>query len=139
MSAQILIADDDPSIRALLKLLVERAGFTVELARDGIETLQKIEEGSHLLVLLDLQMPRVNGFDVIESLRAKPARPVVLVVTALAGSQIARLDPAIVHGVIRKPFDVELLGAVVSMAAGLMVASRKELSADGTDATSPAN
>jgi DNA-binding response OmpR family regulator len=122
MSAQILIADDDPSLRALLKLLVEHAGFTVDMARDGVETLQKIEAGSHVLVLLDLQMPRVNGFDVIECLRSKSRRPVVLVVTALTAPQISRLDPTIVHGVIRKPFDIELVGSVVNMVAGLMVA-----------------
>ncbi len=139
MTAQILIADDDPSIRALLKLLVEHAGYTVELACDGTETLQKIEQGSHLLVLLDLQMPRVNGFDVIEKLRAKERRPVVLVVTALSASQISRLDPQIVHGVIRKPFDVELLGAVISMTAGLLLAARTGSSAALGDASELAN
>jgi DNA-binding response OmpR family regulator len=123
MTAQILIADDDPSIRGLLKLVVERAGYTVDLARDGAEALQKIENGSHLLVLLDLQMPRVNGFDVVEALRGKAHRPVVLVVTAMPASMVSRLDPALVHGVIRKPFDIELVGAVVNMAAGLLVAS----------------
>ena len=92
MPAQILIADDDPGIVQLLKLLVEREGFSVDVARDGIEALEKIERGTYVLVLLDLQMPRVNGFDVIDRLGEKSKRPVVLVITAMAAGQLAKLD-----------------------------------------------
>ncbi len=126
MDARILIVDDDPGILALLKLLVEREGFSVDVARDGAEALEKIENGSHVLVLLDLQMPHVNGFDVVERLRQKPQRPVVLVITALPATHVMKLDPDIVHAVIRKPFDLELLGAVISLAAGMMLRSTSE-------------
>jgi len=118
--SQILIADDDPGIVRLLKLLVEREGFLVDTARDGREAIEKIDHGSYVLVLLDLQMPRFNGFDVVEHLRNKKRRPVVLVITALPTSQISKLDPAIVHAVIRKPFDVELLAAIISSTAGML-------------------
>ena len=124
MFAQILIADDDPGIVKLLKLLVEREGFTVDTARDGVEALERIEKGSYTLVLLDLQMPRFNGFDVIDRLREKSRRPVVLVITAMSASQIAKLDSDVVHAVIRKPFDVELIAAVISLTTGMMVRPR---------------
>jgi len=119
--SQILVADDDPGIVQLLKVLIEREGFSVDVARDGREALEKIERGSYVLILLDLQMPYVNGFDVLDRLRVRSRRPVVLVVTALPSSQLTLLDPDVVHAVIRKPFDVELVAAVISVAAGMMV------------------
>ena len=118
--SQILIADDDPGIVRLLKLLVERQGFLVDIARDGREAIEKIEKGSYVLMLLDLQMPRFNGFDVVEYIAQLPKRPVVLVITALPVSQLANLDPHVVHAIIRKPFDVELLASIISSAAGMM-------------------
>lgn len=118
--SQILIADDDPGIVRLLKLLVERQGFLVDTARDGREAIEKIENGSYVLMLLDLQMPHFNGFDVIAHLREQSKRPVVLVVTALPASQLSKLDPAVVHAVIRKPFDVELLAAIISSTTGML-------------------
>ena len=75
--SQILIADDDPGIVRLLKLLVERQGFLVDIARDGREAIEKIEKGSYVLMLLDLQMPRFNGFDVVEYIAQLPKRPVL--------------------------------------------------------------
>lgn len=118
--SQILIADDDPGIVRLLKLLVERQGFLVDVARDGREAVEKIEKGSYVLMLLDLQMPRFNGFDVVEYISQLSTRPVVLVITALPVSQLAKLDPRVVHAIIRKPFDVELLASIISSTAGMM-------------------
>ena len=118
--SQILIADDDPGIVRLLKVLVERQGFLVDVARDGREAVEKIEKGSYVLMLLDLQMPRFNGFDVVEYISELPRRPVVLVITALPQSQLLKLDPHVVHAIIRKPFDVELLAAIISSTAGMM-------------------
>jgi CheY-like chemotaxis protein len=118
--SQILIADDDPGIVRLLKLLVERQGFLVDVARDGREAIEKIEKGSYVLMLLDLQMPRFNGFDVVDYISQLPKRPVVLVITALPVSQLAKLDPRVVHAIIRKPFDVELLASIISSTAGMI-------------------
>jgi osomolarity two-component system, response regulator SKN7 len=55
----VLVVDDEPGIRSLLKIVVERTGCTVDLASDGHEALEKIRSGaSYDLVLLDLMMPR---------------------------------------------------------------------------------
>jgi len=118
--SEILIADDDPGIVRLLKLLVEREGFLVDIARDGHEAIEKIDKGGYVLMLLDLQMPRFNGFDVVEFLSKQSKRPVVLVITALPTSQLSKLDVHVVHAVIRKPFDVELLASIISSTAGMM-------------------
>ncbi|MBK7858690.1 MAG: response regulator [Archangiaceae bacterium] len=65
----VLVVDDDEHTRTLLKDLCETAGYTVRTATDGIEALQAIGEASPDLVLLDLMMPRKDGFQVLKSLR----------------------------------------------------------------------
>ncbi len=70
MSAQVLIADDEPNILISLEFLLEREGYTVRLARDGQEALDAILADPPDLVLLDVMMPRKTGFDVCQEVRA---------------------------------------------------------------------
>ena len=114
MTAPILIADDDPAIRTLLRLIVERAGLHVDLAADGQEALALLERKNYALALLDLQMPRANGFDVVEHLRTKSPRPLIIILTALPRSQTLKLDPTVVQAVVRKPFDVPFLADIIA-------------------------
>src|SRR5581483_12466013 len=72
---KILIADDEAAIRSLLKIVVERAGFEAEFARDGAEAIAKLSEGDHLVLLLDLMMPNVNGYEVAQHLKTMSRRP----------------------------------------------------------------
>lgn len=113
MAGQILIVDDHPSIRSLLTLIVQRAGFVVETAVDGREAMAKLRERTYSVVLLDLMMPNMSGYEVLEELRHFPRRPFVIVITAAALGFSVELDPSIVHAVIRKPFDIDLVAAVV--------------------------
>ena len=114
MTAPILIADDDPAIRTLLRLIVERTGLHVDLAADGQEAIALLERKNYALVLLDLQMPRANGFDVVEHLRTKFPRPLIIILTALPRSQTPQLDPTVVQAIVRKPFDVPFLADVIA-------------------------
>lgn len=126
MSPPILIADDDPAIRMLLKLIVQRTGLEVATATNGEEALSMIEDGNFALVLLDLQMPLVNGFDVIDRLRSKRPRPVILVLTALPRSQTVLLDCDVVQAIIRKPFDVEFLADIIAGTARSLLCGENE-------------
>ena len=120
MTPPILIADDDPAIRSLLRLIVERSGLHVDVAADGQEALTMIERRDYALVLLDLQMPRTNGFDVVDRLRTKAPRPVIIVLTALPRSQTAQLDTNVVQAIVRKPFDVAFLADIIAGTARSM-------------------
>lgn len=111
---QILIVDDDAAIRQLLRLVAERRGFTVDVAADGVEALQRLQERSYDLAVIDLMMPRLSGYEVLDTLGKKPDRPTVVVVTAMSDSYIDQLDASLVHTIIRKPFDVELIGAMMA-------------------------
>jgi CheY-like chemotaxis protein len=106
---RILIVDDDDAIRALLMTVLRRRGLHADAARNGIEALEKLGVHHYEVMLLDLMMPQMNGYDVLTHLAAQPAarRPLVLVLTA--GLEPRPLDTQIVIGMLHKPFDVELL------------------------------
>lgn len=116
---RILIVDDDPSIRRLLTTIVKREGLNVDAAVDGEEAILQLEKHEYLVILLDLMMPHVDGFGVIDYLREHPrqTKPVVLVITAYADQKFKRVDPDIVAGVLRKPFEVAELGSLVRLCA----------------------
>ncbi|HYI09529.1 MAG TPA: response regulator [Thermoanaerobaculia bacterium] len=111
---QILIIDDDPAIRQLLRLVAERRGFSVDMASDGVEALQKLGECQYDLAIIDLMMPRLSGYEVVEQLATKTSRPTVVVVSAMTDSFVNDLDSSVVHSIIRKPFDVELIGSLMT-------------------------
>jgi DNA-binding response OmpR family regulator len=98
----------------LLRLVAERRGFSVDVAADGVEALQHLEERQYDLAIIDLMMPRLNGYEVVDALAAKPSRPTVVVVSAMTESFVDALDSSVVHTIIRKPFDVELIGALMT-------------------------
>jgi CheY-like chemotaxis protein len=114
---RILIADDDTSIRQLLTTIVRRERLIVDAASDGEDAIHKLQEHEYSVILLDLMMPHVDGFGVIDYLREHPqkTKPVVLVITAYADQKFKRVDPDVVAGVIRKPFEVAELGSLVRL------------------------
>ena len=116
---RVLVADDDQSIRQLLCTIVRREHVECDAVGDGDEAIAKLRQHDYAVILLDLMMPRGNGFDVIEYLKAnpKPIKPVVLVITAYADQKFKEVDPAIVAGVLRKPFEVAELGNLVRLCA----------------------
>lgn len=115
--ARVLIADDDLAIRQLVCTIVRREGLEVDCVADGAEAIEKLQEHQYAVILLDLMMPRLDGFGVVEWLRTHtPAKkPVVLVITAYADQKFKEVDPTIVAGVIRKPFEVADLGNLVRL------------------------
>lgn len=114
---RVLFADDDFSIRQLVCTIIKREGLDVDCVSDGAEAIEKLKENEYAVVLLDLMMPRIDGFGVVEYLKNNPPafKPVVLIVTAYADQKFKQVDPTIVAGVLRKPFEVSELGTVVRL------------------------
>ena len=73
MSIKLLIADDEPAFREYMATLLRAQGFRVAAAADGAEALQQFSTVQPDLVLLDVEMPEMTGFEVLEHLQADPA------------------------------------------------------------------
>jgi CheY-like chemotaxis protein len=116
----ILVAEDDEIVRALFAVLLNRNGFRVECVADGSEALQRIDNGTYDLLVLDLMMPRVSGFEIIDYLaHTKPELlRRTIVVTGATESILRNLDPRSVFAVLRKPFDTDRLVDTVRHCAG---------------------
>lgn len=126
---RVLVADDDQSIRQLLCTIVMRENIAVDCASDGLHAIEMLEKHSYSLILLDLMMPRLDGFGVIGYLKThKPLqKPVVLVITAYADQRFKEVDPEVVAGVLRKPFEVAELGRLIQSCVEGFEAARQTI------------
>jgi DNA-binding response OmpR family regulator len=77
--ARVLVVDDEPMVRDVLSRYLERSGFEVEAAADGERALAAFEARRPDLVLLDLMLPRVDGFEVFRRIRAQAESPVIMI------------------------------------------------------------
>jgi CheY-like chemotaxis protein len=110
--SDILVVDDDTDIRDSIESILAESGYTVRRAENGEVALQRLNAKRPSLILLDLMMPKQNGWAVLEAIRANKemAAVPVLVISAHASS-----PPAGAQGLIRKPFRREdLLQAIES-------------------------
>jgi CheY-like chemotaxis protein len=111
---RILVVDDDDAIRALLLTILQRRGLSVDVARNGADAIERLARCRYAVMLLDLMMPVMSGWEVLSRMKEQKlgSPPVVIVLTA--GNEPRELGADIVAGTIRKPFDVELLLDTVS-------------------------
>ena len=121
----VLVVDDEPTIRALVARIVERAGFRVEVARDGADAISKLEQQHYNVLVVDLMMPILDGYAVVEWVKehADP-KPAIIVVSAGDSAAVRRLDGSVVHSFIRKPFDVDVLSDLIAAAARINAEER---------------
>ncbi len=86
---ELLLIDDSISIRKMIGMLLSKAGYQVDAAADGVEATEKIAERSYDLIITDLEMPRMHGYELIAEIRSNPAlNPVpIVVMTSRAGEK----------------------------------------------------
>jgi two-component system response regulator VicR len=134
----VLIADDDPSIRQLVCTILKRERLDVDCVGDGAEAIELIRKNEYSVILLDLMMPRVDGFGVAQWLKDNPRlhKPVVLVITAYADQKFKEVDPEIVSGVLRKPFEIAELGSLVRLCVNGFTAEVSQLRRNGSSVES---
>lgn len=108
MTIRILAIDDSPTMRGLVAAALEPSGFEIHLAEDGIDGLDRLPDADPHLVITDINMPRMDGFGVIEGVRASATHTSipVLVLTTETGAELKdRARRAGATGWIVKPFD----------------------------------
>jgi DNA-binding response OmpR family regulator len=123
--AKILIAEDEPDIRNLIMFTLQFAGHEVLTANDGLETVQMAELEQPDLVLLDVRMPRMTGYEACRRLRSMPATEHIPVVFLSAKGQESEIHAGLESGAVEyllKPFAPSEL---VEQVAALLAKYRK--------------
>jgi DNA-binding response OmpR family regulator len=117
---RVLVIDDEPAVRLLLQRNLEFAGFEVETAEDGARGLVAFRQSAPDVVVLDLMMPHVDGFEVLRAIAAEGVGvPPVIVLTALSDPSVkSRCYEGGAATVMTKPFDPSALAAEVARLAG---------------------
>lgn len=116
MSKKVLIVDDEVNIVISLEFLMEQAGYTVEVARTGDEALAKIAGFKPDLILLDVMLPGINGFDICQRIRQTPAWQHMKVMMLTAKGREVEITKGLALGAdayITKPFSTKALLAEV--------------------------
>ena len=123
MSVKVLAIDDSRTIRELLRATLVSEGFTYECAVDGVDGVDKFGDFDPDVVITDINMPNMDGFGVIESLRGTDIEttvPIIVLTTESSAEQKARARDAGATGWIVKPFDDVSLISVLRRLTGHM-------------------
>lgn len=102
-----LVVEDDPAIRRLVEKLLVRNEIDIDSVSDGHAAMERLQTQHYSVVLLDLMIPGVNGFEIIERMKQLGIRTPVAVVSAVSQQALTKLDLDVVKLVISKPFDVD--------------------------------
>jgi DNA-binding response OmpR family regulator len=110
-SRRALVVDDDEPIRMMLAKVVERQNLSVDTARDGAEAIEKIDHNGYSLIILDLMMPRVDGFAVLRYMQEHHPDmvPCTIIASAVPENEILKKFDGDVFRIHAKPFDMSQL------------------------------
>ena len=121
MGARVLIAEDEPNIVVSLEFLLQQAGYEVQVATSGEDTLRALRSFHPDLVLLDLMLPGINGFEICKRLRADPDFSALRIVMLTARGRSTEVAKGLALGAdayVTKPFGTrELLASIRSLLA----------------------
>lgn len=118
---KILVVEDNAEVAKLLELILRRAGYDVSVAEDGIEALQRFQEQLPDLVLLDIMLPRMDGYEVSERIRSEfhSHVPIVMLSSLDSPLDMERSREAGATDHIAKPFDKDQLLEIIAQYSGV--------------------
>jgi CheY-like chemotaxis protein len=115
---RVLVVDDHSEVRRLLATALRQKGLVIDEAAGGREAIGLLREHHYGVVVLDLLMPDVSGFSVLDAIDDTDGQsPIVLVVTGAERAVLDQLDSQKIHGIVKKPFDAQEVAAVVAACA----------------------
>ncbi len=117
----VLLVDDEDTLRKVMRDLLERDGFDVSEARDGVEALDQADKGAPDIIVLDLNLPGLSGYDVLQRLRAHPATaktPVVVLTAKGDEDNEVRVFELGADDFLTKPFRARALSARLEAVLG---------------------
>lgn len=121
MTIKVLAIDDSRTIRNLVRKAMEEAGFTCTTADDGVQGVERFAEVEPDVVITDINMPRMDGFGVIDAIRGGEANrsvPILVLTTESADELKSRARQAEATGWIVKPFEDKAIVSVVRRVTG---------------------
>lgn len=110
--AKVLVVDDEPNIVLSLEFLMQQAGFEVVTAADGESALERISDSAPDLLLLDISLPGISGFDVLEQLRSDPHHQRLPIIMLTAHGREVEREKGLALGAddyVTKPFSTQAL------------------------------
>jgi CheY-like chemotaxis protein len=117
---RVLVVDDQPEVRRVLVTALRQKGLVIDEAAGGHEAVELLREHQYSVVVLDLLMPGVSGFAVLDAIEENDGQsPVVLVVSGADRAVLDQLDSQKIHGIVKKPFDPQEVAAVVAACADI--------------------
>lgn len=122
MAKKILVVDDSATVRQQVSMVLKDAGYEVVEAQDGIDGKEKAAANDVAMVISDVNMPRMNGIEMLEEVsKVKPQLPVVMLTTEGHPELLAKAKSFGAKGWIVKPFKPEVLMGAVKKLAGAPV------------------
>ncbi len=115
--AKILVAEDERDIRELIAFMLQYAGFDVELCSNGVEAVEKAQRIIPDLILMDVRMPRMTGYQACEALKGNPLTQNIPVIFLSAKGQESEIQEGLEAGAVEyilKPFTPDELTAQVN-------------------------
>lgn len=120
-NSTVLVVDDDEIVRELIATILRRSGLKVDCAADGDAAFRHLRARAYDSVILDLMLPRMNGFELLREIKSSLPEllPRVVVVTAASEQTLRDFDSSGIRSLLRKPFDIdELVTAVLDSTRG---------------------
>ncbi|NDY93260.1 response regulator [Ideonella sp. TBM-1] len=124
--ALVMVVDDSLTVRRVTQRLLQREGYRVLLAKDGLDALEKLVDERPVVMLCDIEMPRMDGFDLVRNLRSDPRLadlPVIMITSRIAQKHREHAHELGVDHYLGKPYDEDLLLGLVRDYAGVTVAA----------------
>ncbi len=115
MSGKVLVAEDNPSNQKLISILLQKMGVETVIAQNGREAVDKVASDSFALILMDMEMPNLNGYEATRALRNKGCQTPVFALTAnaMTGDEHKCFEAGC-DGYLAKPIDRAKLGEIVA-------------------------
>ena len=111
---RVLVIDDEADVRRILIAALRQRALVIDEAGNGHEAIGLLSEHRYSIVLLDLLMPNVDGFGVLEAIADAANPPIVLVVTGADRPLLDQVDSRTIHGIVKKPFDPVEIADIVA-------------------------
>jgi DNA-binding response OmpR family regulator len=116
--AGVLVVEDDPDLLALVEIILSDAGYEVAVASDGAQALSRVKERLPGVILLDMRMPVMNGWEFAREYRARHGRATPIVVVTAAEDARARAQEIGADAWLEKPFDLDEVVRMVARFVG---------------------